>query len=151
MTLIVHTNIIPARVEHAALIFDRLRENSVRELQRLDENALEQLRNTIKQSCYCWSGFADGEIACIWGIETETILTDRATLWLVTTPLVEKYSFLFLRFSKIFIESLLKQEFSLVHGMVSESFERSKLWLKWLGFTVEPAKDGFRYFYRGIK
>ena len=100
-------------------------------------------------SRYSWTGLANGKLACMWGVNPTSFVSDMATLWLITTPLVEEHSFLFLRWSRRFVEELMQTtEFSTIHGQVRADFHRSIWWLKWLGFHVQSPTEGLRYFYQ---
>ncbi len=139
--------ILAAMPSDAKIIARNLRKQSVKEVERVGGAKVEQIEAAIKRAQYSWTGWVDGEIACIWGIETVTIMADEATLWMISTPLVEKHAFTFVRKSQIFIRELMKQRFKLIHGMVSADFERSIAWLKWLGFKINAAQNGMCYFH----
>ena len=139
--------ILAARPTDARLIIGGLRVNSVKEIEQIGSNKVELIEAAIKRAQYSWTGWIDGEVACIWGVETQTIMGDAATLWLISTDLVEKHRFTFVRKSQIFIQELISQRFALIHGYVDPKFDRSRRWLKWLGFTLVPQQNGSIYFY----
>lgn len=141
--------ILTARPTDAMLIVRNLRPNSIKEIERvgttLKKSAL--IAKAIERSQYSWTGWCDGEVACIWGLDTLTILSDEATLWMISTPLVEEHAFTFIRRSQMFIRELIKQRFTLIHGMVDHDFARSIKWLHWLGFKVDAPVNGMQYFH----
>lgn len=83
-------------------------------------------------SQWSWVGKVDGEVACIWGLSSGCILADEAHLWLLTTDLVEKHKFLFIRYSQRCVEDMLKL-FPVIVGDVDINNESAKRWLKLLG------------------
>lgn len=96
------------------------------------KGAEDVLRVYFKASTYINAGKVNGEIACVWGLILPSLLSDRAYLWLLTTDLVDSYTFLFVRNSQRYIEQVL-EEFPLIEGHVKSDNDRAKRWLKWLG------------------
>src|SRR6266550_7373136 len=103
-------------------------------------NAEEIILDEIHKSTAAFSGFIDDKIACLWGIQGGTILSDMAELWLITTRLVEKQPFIFVRHSQIMTKNLLK-DYSCIYGYVLESNEQSVKWLRWLGCQMVKSED----------
>ena len=74
----------------------------------------------------------DGKVAGFWGIVLPTLISDRAYLWLYTTPALDDHQFVFVRQSQIWIKETLK-EFPLIVGHAFAARTKSIRWLKWLG------------------
>lgn len=94
------------------------------------------IEDAIDRADQCWVGRVDGDIVCVWGIQGKTLLSDEVYLWLVTTDLVEKHQFKFLRYSQDFIKEL-STRYRRVWGLVDAEYDTSIRWLKWLGFTIK--------------
>lgn len=148
--MLVDVDVLPATMEHAQMIAPLLREDARKEVEAVGMvNPEKVLKTALRQSEFAWTGLADGEIACMWGIQGGTLLSSMGGLWLVTTPVVDKYKFIFLRWSRIFMDELRNTgKYTTIHGLVRGDFERSVTWLKWLGFKINPpSADGTRYFH----
>lgn len=81
-----------------------------------------------------YTGNVDGQVACVWGLIRETLLSDSAYLWLLTTDLVKGNEFLFVRHSQRVVEAMLLTYPSL-HGDCAIGDEKAMKWLKLLGAT----------------
>lgn len=96
-------------------------------------------------STHCWTGFVDGEIACMWGLVPPTLLSDQAYLWLVTTDLVKQHRFALVRHSQRMVEQAL-EIYPLIVGQCERGNEEAMRWIRWLGGTFGPWKDNLRPF-----
>lgn len=94
--------------------------------------ASQKLANCILSSQSTWAGVVDGEVACVWGVISPSLLSDQAYLWLLTTDLVDEHKFLLVRHAQIIVEDLLK-EYRTIVGHVHAERPRSIKWLKMLG------------------
>lgn len=129
--------IIEAKPEHAELVIPYMRGRAIQETARLGLDADKLLQRALSRADFAWMGLLDNRPVCMWGVEAQSVLGNDAYLWLVTTDEVEEHPFYFLRRSQIFIKQL-STHYSMIHGHVDSSFERSIKWLKWLGFKVSP-------------
>ena len=98
----------------------------------LDDNAQMIMADALSQSTRVWVGMDDGKIAAFWGIMLPTLISDRAYLWLYTTPALNNHKFVFVRQSQVWIKETLK-EFPLIVGHALAGEDKSIRWLKWLG------------------
>lgn len=126
-----------ATPEDAPAIMKDLRSFEKRSVEMLNMNPVFQLQTEIKESLYCFAGTVDGKVGVIWGIKQPTLLSGNAHLWAITTNLVDEHPFVFLRHSREFIKKVQTQYASL-EGYVLNDYERSKKWLRWLGFSIAP-------------
>lgn len=131
---------------HAALIVNNMRQVSLDEVEAAGVDAKKTIEQAIMRSDYCWIGAVDGEVVCLWGIETQSIASGSAYLWLLTTPKVEDHTFLFVRRSQQFIKAT-RTRYKRIHGFVDVDFARSIAWLRWLGFTVGKPDGRLRPFW----
>jgi|SRR5215467_4666379 len=104
-------------------------------------NAEADLKRYLGISYEAWTGLIDEEVVCVWGIISPTILSDKGYLWLLTTDLVDKHPFTFVRHSQIVIRDLMKH-LNYIEGHVMTNSERSIRWLKWLGFRMTNERHG---------
>ena len=98
----------------------------------LDDNVQMIMADALSQSTRVWVGMDDGKIAAFWGIMLPTLISDRAYLWLYTTPALDNHKFVFVRQSQVWIKETLK-EFPLIVGHALAGEDKSIRWLKWLG------------------
>jgi hypothetical protein len=96
-----------------------------------------QAKELVHYSTEAWVVYFEGRPAVLWGVFSDTLLSDEATIWTVTTSVVDQYPFMFLRGSQELLKYLLSKYTRLV-GTVEVGYERSEKWLKWLGFKVGP-------------
>lgn len=94
---------------------------------------------------HLWAGWVDDEIACIWGLIPPTLMSSQAYLWLYTTELVNKHTFVFVRYSQRAIEEMLK-EYQTIVGHCEIDNARAIRWVKWLGGIFnEPVGRGLPF------
>lgn len=140
--MIVEMRAASAKDVRAAIPF--LRSHSMEEAKALGIDTEKAVEDAVRRANRCWIGTVDSQVVCLWGIETKTLLSNEAYLWLITTDLVEKYQFAFLRRNQQFIKELSK-EYKTLWGTVAGDFEVSLRWLRWLGFEIERPRDDRRY------
>ena len=109
-----------ARADDVARITRNLRNISIKEVERIGLKPEETIKAAVQRARYSWVGYLDDEIVCMWGLESQSLLGDTAMLWLITTPLVEKHPFHFVRRTQMFVDELMKQEFTYIFGYVDQ-------------------------------
>ncbi len=116
---------------------------------------LEGLLKAVKNSDVCRTGRANGEIACMFGVAAHTMVSDRASIWMLGTDLLNAHSIRFLRECHKGIIDISKGLIFLENWCDA----RNKLtlrWLQWLGFTIEEAEPygvyemPFHHFYKKV-
>jgi hypothetical protein len=90
----------------------------------------------VQKSSEAFAGLIDDRVLCLWGVHTRTILSNAVYLWVLTSKLVEEHPFLFVRRSKILIDSLL-EEYESIDGHVLVTNSMSVKWIKWLGANLQ--------------
>jgi len=103
------------------------------------------LRRWLRKSDEVWIGMHDDEVACVWGLAPPTAISNRAYLWLLTTDLVEKHKFLFVRHSQLVIDNALKN-YDMIIGHVAVGNSSARKWLRWLGARISVPENGFSQF-----
>lgn len=101
----------------------------------------ELLKRCVAHSVDIRYGYVDGECACIWGLIPPTLLSTSAYLWLLTTELVEKHKFLFVRHSQRWMEEILRTYPNIIGDFIPGE-ERSRKWLEWLGAEFGDFQGG---------
>jgi len=99
-------------------------------------NAMEIMAKFVSGSRCTFVGYADGKVACVYGLITPTLLSDRAHMWLLTTDLVNEHKFIFVRHSQVVIEAVL-ENYNQIVGETSIKDEKALRWMKWLGADFE--------------
>lgn len=100
------------------------------------------LHECVKRSADVRYGYVDGQCACVWGLIPPTLLSSSAYLWLLTTDLVEKHKFLFVRHSQRWIEEALCTYPSIIGDWIPNDEPRQKRWLEWLGAEFGAVIEG---------
>lgn len=121
-----------ATIEDGARILANLRYHEARTIEKLDIDAVDLLANALRNEFPSFVCVVDGEPAAIFGGHSETMLGE-CRLWMLTTPLIEAHQVPLLRASKRFVEWMARA-YGPVIGMVDSEFEKSRDWLRWIGF-----------------
>lgn len=98
----------------------------------LGEFELQKLRALVLISQNKFVGLVEGQYACCWGLVPPSLMSDKAYLWLQTTPLAEENKFLFVRHSQRCIEVMLEEYGELV-GFCRPDNAAAIRWIEWLG------------------
>ena len=114
---------------------------------------LEALVKAVESSGICSTWLVNNEIICMFGVVRYTMLSDKASIWMLGTDLLPDHSTHFLRgCGPEFIR--LSQGFVRLDNWCDARNKVTLRWLKWLGFTIEEAKPygvydmPFHYFYK---
>lgn len=83
-----------------------------------------------------YTGRVNGELVTIFGIARPHTLSGEGIPWLLGTPLVEKYTFTFLRKSRKIVRGWGKRH-PVMKNYVYVENETSIQWLRWLGFKIK--------------
>lgn len=99
----------------------------------------ETMKRTMNNSSRVWMGFDGAQVLALWGLIPPTLLSDRAYLWLFTTPALVGHEFIFIRHSQRAVQAML-EEFSLIVGNTLCNNERAIRWLRWLGAEFQETE-----------
>ena len=129
----------PARPDHVALLAPVMRAADRQEVWASSRSTPEQaLRRCLASSSRAWTVFFGGEVGAMWGVAPLAILGRTGVPWLLTSPAVERHPIAFLRRSVTLLDEV-EQGFAVLRNHVDARQTRCLPWLRWLGFTVEPA------------
>lgn len=112
------------------------RKDIIHRLKDLQGVEREKMSYMIKISTNVFSGSVDGEIVCVWGLVSPSVLSDQAYLWLHCTDKIKDHKFLFVRHSQRWIENALN-EYKLIIGYCYKDNPQAKRWIEWLGARFE--------------
>lgn len=121
-----------ATLEDGVRILANLRFHEARTIEKLQLDAVGLLAQALRNEFPSFVCVVDGEPAAIFGGHSETMLGE-CRLWMLTTPLIERHQVPLLRASKRFVEWMARA-YGPVVGMVDSEFEKSRDWLRWIGF-----------------
>lgn len=79
-----------------------------------------------------WTGWVDGELACVWGLIPPTLISRQAYLWMYSTSVVQEHKFIFVRHSQRVIERMLER-YEVIVGHCVIGARDSIRWVRWLG------------------
>lgn len=99
----------------------------------------EALVYSYKYSERSYSAFFKDEIVAMFGIVPGSLVSDKATIWALTSNVVPKVAFSFAKYSRQYINEFLK-EYPVLENWVDARYTKSLNWLKWCGAEIEPAE-----------
>lgn len=96
----------------------------------------------VQRSDEAWAGMVDDQVACIFGVASNTVLSSVGFPWMVGTDLIEAHSGAFLRRNKRMLASMLSR-YGHLENYVDARNAKAIQWLKWLGFILhDPVPYG---------
>ena len=131
----------PARAEHVSEILPKLRPREQRLIEGIPDPAA-ALFDEVRSSSEAYAVLINGNVACLWGIQTRTILADAVYLWMLTSRDMTDHPVVVGRHSRRMCRSILA-EYATIEGVVALDNPVSQRWLQWLGASFEPSSiDG---------
>lgn len=133
-------SIVPATVEHALYLIPRLRQADKDEIWAAHgvEPRWGVLASLAVSRDTSYTGLADGEPICLYGVAQPSLLVLAGRPWMVGTDDVPKHSLKFLRESREVVRQM-KEKFPFMFNYVDARHADAIRWLRWLGFTVADA------------
>lgn len=130
-------------IEDVKYLSTRLKTADVKEIWDSHNHTPEQaLRISLEKSYMCLTIDDNGKPVGMFGTTSETMLSENAVVWLLTSNDINKIKIRFLRHCKYFI-SLMLENFNVLYNMVSEDNAESIGWLRHLGAKMGvPVKFG---------
>lgn len=129
--------IVPATMEHAVILAERMRQADKDEvLAQSGAHPAFALGASLAVSEVAWTGLVDGEIVAMWGVGRSDELDDTVGVpWLLGTDLVEKHARRFLIHSRPLLEQV-QERFPVLENHVDARNTVAIRWLRWLGFDI---------------
>ena len=99
---------------------------------------IQALERAARLSNQVWVGCAAGEPGAVWGVAPASLLGETGIPWLLGTDLIERHAVAFLRGCRGALDDL-QRGFLVLRNLVDARNGLALRWLRWLGFTIEPA------------
>lgn len=132
--------ILPATTADARWIAPRMSAADAAEVWAAGHRTpLEALENSLQVSLEAWTWHVDGEPACMFGFAAPSLLGDWANPWMLSTPLVRRHRFAFLRNYRAQIDRML-DVYPTLMTMVDARHSLCIRWLGWAGFELHNAE-----------
>lgn len=132
--------IVPTTEDHIEFVAEHMREDDINEVYASSGlSPYVALRFSCKMSDPCYTGTADDEPVCIFGVVPKSMLSDTGVPWLLGTDAVSRHARAFLRRNKKVVKQW-RERFELLENYVDARNKKSIAWLEWLGFEIHPAK-----------
>lgn len=102
----------------------------------------ELLPECVDRAEMAWAGLVDGEVACIFGVQGASLLSETGFPWMIGTDLIEQHAKPFLRRNRKMVGVMLDRYPHLINYVDARNAKAIE-WLQWLGFEIhEPEKFG---------
>jgi hypothetical protein len=141
-----------SRIQDVDYLKNHLRRSDVEEIWASHHIMAEEALKTCVEKTIFSLTIENGHPMAIFGINPETVLGEKALIWLLATDDLEKIQRRFIRHSKEFIDMMLSW-YPYLYNWVDDRNKASIEWLKYCGATISaPVIHGeeqipFRYFY----
>lgn len=130
----------PAGLEHIAPVAERMRQADQDEVMAASgQSPREALEQSVTLSYRAWVASVDGDPLALLGMASRSLVSGTGIPWLLGTDAVESNPMAFLRASRRVMPALI-EGVRYMENRVDARNELSVRWLRWLGFTLEPAE-----------
>lgn len=130
-----------ATVADARLLAEQMRDCDRREVLASGAKSVEQaVIQSVQMSLQSYAFWCDGHLICIAGVSSKSLLCGVGVPWALGTDLMDQMPRQVLHYSPRML-AVMMCEFSELVNWVHAENKRSIRWLKWLGFTVQPAQQ----------
>ena len=131
---------VPATQEHVTPLIDNINEDIATEMMLLKDIPLEEaISGCISRSDEAWTALYNGEIVCMFGIRSKSLLSDTSYPWLLSTNLASDHTRNFMKGAKIAVNKWMGMN-ELLENFIPAGLPKLIRFVSWLGFTVEEAK-----------
>lgn len=100
------------------------------------------LTTCLKMSDTAWAARMNGDLICMFGVASLSLITKTGTPWMISSDHLTKYSFAFLGHCRQYIAEML-EDYPVLVNHVDARNTASKLWLRWVGFDVQPYPEPY--------
>ena len=131
--------VLPTTTEHILELSRTIRDADRDEVWAISHlSPLVVLEASVARALMSYTGLADGKVLAIFGLGTVTMLSNITIPWMLTSNEIFSHTFVFLRYSKMWIEEIRKQ-YPLLVNYIDGRYIGAIKWARWLGFTIGPA------------
>lgn len=130
---------VPSTLAHGVEIAMQLRDHDREEFYKFGLDPVLEIPKNIQTSVVAQTALVDGEVAMVWGLKQNSLLSG-VNVWLITTRTIEKKSYQFLAKSRRAVMEALA-EHSYLYCYVDAAYETSVRWLEWMGFEPSQIVD----------
>ena len=135
--------ITPTTADHIRQLVSTLREDDLREIEKWGVSPFKGIWRAYRNSKICRSGFVNGRIVAIWGING-SLLGFVGNPWLMTSNVADEYPFVFSMIYRRETREMLKS-YRLLETFVDSCYAKSIRMLRIAGFKERefiPTRNG---------
>lgn len=134
--------IMPATIEHAESLKNRLRQNDVEEIYAASGlDASKALLQSWRLSEVSYVGLMDNLPIAIFGAARRTLISEDGIPWMLgSEELNSKRVIIEVGRRSIYYVNEMKRRFKRLENWIDARQTKSIKWLKWCGFTIDEAK-----------
>lgn len=135
----------PATMEDAAELAPRLRTADRREVMASHgHRGLQALQSSLDRSELAWAVRHDGELLSLHGVVRVSILGGTGSPWLLGSRSLVNHKRALMEISRAHVQGW-RERYDFLENWVDAGNALSIRWLRWLGFTLEPAAPYGRF------
>tara|TARA_R110001599_G_scaffold171353_1_gene362438 strand:+ start:450352 stop:450819 length:468 start_codon:yes stop_codon:yes gene_type:complete len=136
-------SIVPATQEHVKAMSPNIRIADRHEVMASAGQDVELLLpKCVDDAEMVWAGLVDDEVACIFGVQGMSFISETGIPWMIGTSLIERHAKAFLRRNRKMVGVMLAR-YPHLKNYVDVRNKKAIEWLQWLGFTIHtPEKFG---------
>ena len=131
-------DVVQAEPGHIAVLAAAMRQAERDECAAYGLTPLEGMRYAFDHAALAWTGRADGEPVCMFGVSAAALVAPEGRPWLLSTDGILPHQHAFLRRNRAYVGTML-QAFPRLADWVDARNAVSIRWLRWLGFTIRQA------------
>lgn len=123
----------PATQEHADIMAPLMSAQDRAEIEAAGFTPRDALRYSMEGSVVADTALIDGVPAAMWGICPRSIVGERALLWMLGTPAVQRNAKALLVLSRYFADWA-QERYPVLECLIDSRHDKALRWVKWLGF-----------------
>ena len=133
----------PAKISDIKAMKGKLRREDCLEIYRLfgckPYTALLRSYQRSRKNGKAYVGLIYNEIACAWGVVTDSVIGRKSRIWLLSTEAMNKAPVKVAIRTRRELDKLMK-EYPYLENDVDAKYTKCIEWLHWLGFTIEEPR-----------
>lgn len=132
--------ILPIRPWMVHDLAENLREGDLREVRATKLSPFEALLKSVQISIYSRAALVQGRVAALWGIAGVPLLSDIGSVWLMTSPQIEKVPFSLLRNARREVAKM-RGFYPRLEGVVCADYPQALRFVEALGFQIQDGPE----------